>query len=114
MLKGVDISKHNGNIDFENLKNNVDFIIIRCAYRGINNRKIFTDEKFKNNIKEANRLNIPVGLYIYSTAKTTDEAIEEAEFCITLAKAYKINYPISIDVEDNKNQGNLSKTNFQI
>ena len=26
MLKGVDISKHNGNIDFENLKNNVDFI----------------------------------------------------------------------------------------
>ena len=109
MLKGIDISKHNGNINFENLKNDIDFIIIRCAYRGITNRKIFIDEKFKNNIKEANRLNIPVGLYIYSTARTTDEAIEEAEFCIALAKAYKINYPISIDIEDNKNQGNLSK-----
>lgn len=109
MLKGIDISKHNGVINFEILKNNIDFMIIRCAYRGISKRKLFVDETFENNIKNANEYNIPVGLYIYSTARNNKEAKEEAQFCVQLAKGYKIDYPIIIDVEDIKNQGNMAK-----
>lgn len=109
MFKGIDISKHNGDIDFCKIKSEIDFIIIRCAYRGIKNRKIFTDEKFKNNIIKANKYNIPVGVYIYSTAINEKEAIEEANYCVELVKSYNIEYPIIIDVEDSKNQGSLDK-----
>lgn len=110
MLKGIDISKHNGKIDFEKIKNEVDFIMIRCAYRGIANRKIFKDISFEENISNANYFNIPVGVYIYSTAINSIEAAEEAEYCLNLVKNHNIQFPIVIDIEDKKNQGNLSKS----
>ena len=98
MFKGADISKHNGKIDFSIIKNQLDFIILRAAYRGITYRKIYTDEKFFDNIEQINEMNIPVGLYIYSTAVNESEAIKEAEYCLSLAKNYRITYPIIIDI----------------
>ncbi|WP_165352295.1 glycoside hydrolase family 25 protein [Massilimicrobiota timonensis] len=109
MFKGADISKHNGKIDFSIIKNQLDFIILRAAYRGITYRKIYTDEKFFDNIEQINEMNIPVGLYIYSTAVNESEGIKEAEYCLSLAKNYRITYPIIIDIEDETNQGCLSK-----
>ena len=67
--KAVDISYHNGVIDFERLKNAVDYVIIRCGYgQDITSQD---DKQWYRNVGECERLGIPYGVYFYSYAKTT-------------------------------------------
>ena len=77
ILRGIDVSEHQGNIDWEKVKNEVDFVIIRCGY-GVDD---FTqdDKYFLENIDACKRLGIPYGVYIYSYAVNTDKAISEAQ-----------------------------------
>lgn len=99
-VKGIDVSSFQGDINWEKVKNsNVDFVMIRCGFRGLVNSKIIEDSKFRYNISEANRLDIPVGVYFYSTAINKVEAIEEASFVLNLIKKYKITYPVVYDFE---------------
>ena len=77
VLRGIDISEHQGTIDWEKVKNEVDFVIIRCGY-GVNDMTQ-DDEMFMRNISECKRLGIPYGVYIYSYAVDTDKAKSEAE-----------------------------------
>lgn len=95
MKKGIDVSVHNGTIQWEQVKNSgIDFVMIRAGY-GQNN----IDRQFKRNIEECNRLNIPVGIYWFSYAQTPESALKEAEFCIEAIKNYKISYPVCYDFE---------------
>lgn len=96
---GIDVSSHNGKIDWSTVSKNVDFAFIRVACRGYSNGEIFTDKKAHYNLRNAIRHDIPVGVYIYSQAITTQEAIEEAEYAIKIAKRHKISLPIVIDFE---------------
>ena len=77
ILRGIDVSEHQGNINWEKVKNEVDFVIIRCGY-GVDD---FTqdDKYFRENIDACKRLGIPYGVYIYSYAVNTDKAISEAQ-----------------------------------
>ena len=93
--KGIDISKHNGTIDFTKVKaDGVKFVMIRAGY-GANN----IDPQFKRNISECNRLNIPCGVYWFSYALTPAMAVKEAEYCLTAVKPYCLEYPIAYDYE---------------
>ena len=65
MLKGIDVSEHQGTIDWNQVKGNIDFAILRAGY-GNNN----IDKQFIRNICECNRLGIPVGIYWFSYAYT--------------------------------------------
>lgn len=105
-VKGIDVSSFQGDIDWEKVKNSgIDFVMIRCGFRSLVNSDITEDSKFRYNIKEANRLNIPVGIYFYSTAINEVEAIEEATFVLNLIKNYKVTYPVVYDFESfNKNR----------
>lgn len=95
MIKGVDISEHNGTIDFEKLvKTDIKFIMIRVGY-GKNN----IDEQFERNIKMCNQLNIPCGVYWFSYAYTPDMAKQEALYCLTAIKKYRVEYPVVFDFE---------------
>ena len=77
ILRGIDISEHQGNIDWEKVKNEVDFVIIRCGY-GVDD--VTQDDRyFLQNIEACKRLGIPYGIYIYSYAVNTDKAISEAQ-----------------------------------
>ena len=102
---GIDVSKHQGEIDWTKVKSsNVEFAMIRAAYRGYTEGNISEDIQFKNNIKGAFENGIKVGLYFYSSAINEQEAVEEANFVLNLIKKYGvqnyITYPIVIDVED--------------
>lgn len=94
-VKGIDVSKYQGDIDFYKLKNSdVKFVIIRAGW-GQNN----IDGKFKRNIEECNRYNIPCGVYWFSYALNPAQAKAEAKACLTAIAPYKLSYPVCFDFE---------------
>lgn len=94
-LFGIDISKWQGDIDWNTLAKNKDlsFVIMRAA------SGLGTDSKFLEYVTECKRVGLPFGLYFASTAKTVDEAKAEAALAVLTAKKYKPDYPIWYDVE---------------
>ncbi len=88
--------------------------MIRCGYRGYTAGGINQDEKFYTNIKGAYENGIDIGLYFYSSAINEREAIEEANFVLSLIDFYGvgnyIKYPIAIDIEDFEGTRNFSLT----
>jgi GH25 family lysozyme M1 (1,4-beta-N-acetylmuramidase) len=91
----MDISEHNGSVDFEKIaKAGVQFIMIRAGY-GKNN----IDEQFERNIKMCNQLNIPCGVYWFSYAFNEEMAKQEALYCLAAIKKYRVEYPIVYDLE---------------
>ena len=99
----IDISFWQGDIDFDILKesNLVDGVIVRIGYGTSKSDKCVLDKKFKRNIEELNRLNIPYGIYLYGYAQTEYAAKKEAEFVINNLKKYNVNlsYPVFYDAE---------------
>lgn len=99
MLKGIDVSRHQGAIDWAKVKAaGVQFAIIRAGYGKYAYQE---DPCFTDNIEGAYNAGIPVGVYWYSYADTVAEAKREAEVCLTVIKPYKdmITLPIFFDQE---------------
>ena len=100
---GIDVSKHNGNVDWKEVRKSgkVDYAIIRAAYRGYETGRIVTDSKFERNVKNATKNGIDIGLYFFTQAINEQEAIEEANYVLDLVRKYNVNvkYPIVIDTE---------------
>lgn len=101
---GIDISKWQGNVDFQKLKEaNVEFVMIRLGYQTGFGKEIVLDKYYEQNIKLANKYGIKAGVYFYSYAKNTNDAKKQAEFVKKHIKNYKIDMPIAFDFEDWKN-----------
>ena len=98
---GIDVSEWQDEIDFEKIKDDgVEFIIIRIGSSKGTNGERFIDSEFLNNIKKANNLNMPVGIYYFSYANSKEQAIDEAKWVLNLIKDYKVELPIAYDWED--------------
>ncbi len=97
---GIDVSKWNGNIDWNAVRNSgVSFVIIRCGYRGSTKGALVEDSAFRRNIEGATAAGLKVGIYFFTQAVNEVEAVEEASMVLSLVKNYKISYPIFIDTE---------------
>lgn len=97
---GIDVSKWNGEIDWDKVKNaGVEFAIIRAGYRGSVTGTIVPDPYFEANMKGAASAGIPVGVYFFTQATNEVEAIEEASAMVNWIKDYKIEFPVFIDTE---------------
>lgn len=105
---GIDVSYHNGTINWEKVKNSgVSFAIIRCGYGSD-----FTsqdDTQFLNNVKGAQKNGIDIGIYLYSYAKNTtgndSSAASEAKHVLRLLdvaglKPKDLAYPVFFDMEE--------------
>ena len=81
-------------------------------FRSYGSGLLVEDTSFNTYTTNAIKNNIDVGVYFYSQALNKEEAIEEANYVLTLVKPYNITYPIAIDVEaienDSFRQENLS------
>ena len=100
---GIDVSKHNGNIDWNAVKNSgVSFAIIRCGYRGSATGVLVEDPMFRNNIKGAKAAGLKVGVYFFCQAVNEVEAVEEASMAVSLVSGYGLDMPIFLDVESAK------------
>lgn len=110
---GVDLSHFNGEVDFEALKSEVDFVILRVGYTGYSNGKINADDNFREYIKAANDVGLPVGVYYYSQATNKLEAKAEAKFVLRHIKKYDVSLPVFFDFEfaekDGERVGRLHK-----
>ncbi len=99
-IMGIDVSKWNGKIDWNAVKNSgVNYAIIRCGYRGSSAGSLIEDPKYVDNIKGATAAGINVGVYFFTQAIDEREAVEEASMVLELVKNYRISYPIFLDVE---------------
>lgn len=112
VVSGIDVSQHNGEIEWDKVAAATDFAIIRAGYRGYGNGALQKDSRYKENLKNAEKENLHIGVYFYSQAITPEEAEEEADYVLELIKPYNIELPVFIDFEypydaDGKHTGRL-------
>ncbi|MGN1116552.1 MAG: stalk domain-containing protein [Candidatus Ornithomonoglobus sp.] len=97
-MKGIDVSEHQGVIDWESLKDDIDFAIIRCGYGS--DYESQDDKMWLTNAEACEKLGIPYGVYLYSYANTPEKAESEAQHVIRLLKGRKVSLPVFYDMED--------------
>lgn len=99
--KGIDVSKHQGEIDWRKVsEDGVSYAFIRAGFRGNTEGKLVEDEFFADNMEGAADNDIHTGVYFYTQAMTPEEAKEEAEFVLDLIEPYDVTYPIVLDLEE--------------
>ena len=103
---GIDVSKWNGSIDWNAVKNSgVSYVIIRVGYRGSSQGALIDDPTFKTNIKGATAAGLKVGVYFFTQAVDEVEAVQEASMVIDRISGYRISYPVFLDVESSGGRG---------
>ena len=107
---GIDVSQWQGTINWEKVKPQIDFALLRAGYGDTLSYPKQIDTQFSRNYSECKRLGIPVGVYYYSYATTVDMAKREAQSTIALLKGKQFEYPIYYDVEE-MSIFNTGKTN---
>lgn len=102
-IKGIDVSRWNGKIDWKTVANyGMGFAILRITEKGN-----IVDSTFESNYKDCIENKIPVGVYKYSYATTIAQIEDEANVVIKTLNKRKLDYPVFLDIED-KCQENLS------
>ncbi len=99
LSNGIDVSKHNGYIDWEKMKGKIDFAVIRIGYGS--DYPSQDDSRYRQNIEGCERNGIPYGVYLYSYADTAAKAESEADHAIRLLKGYRPAMPLYYDLEEN-------------
>lgn len=99
-MKGIDVSKWNGSVDFKKVKaSGLDFVIIRAGYGKEVSQK---DPYFEENYKKAKAAGLHVGAYWYSYADSVSAAKQEAQACFNVLQGKQFDFPIYYDVEEKK------------
>lgn len=93
--KGVDLSYCQTHIDWNKLKFNADFAIIKA----IESTRL--DPLFESHIQNCKENDIPIGIYSITRATTVEEIKNEAYTLVELLKDIDITYPVYIDFEVN-------------
>lgn len=96
---GIDISEHNGTINWELVKTQINFAILRLGWIGNKNNHTI-DKQFERNYMECKRLGIPVGVYVYCYCNSEETAKAGANWTIEKLKGKKLELPVYIDMED--------------
>ena len=98
---GVDVSKYQKNIDWNQIKKaGVSFVIVRIGYRGYGaSGTLVLDPMFEEHFTNVKNAGLKVGVYFFSQATTEAEAKEEAFACAYVLNGRKLDYPIFFDTE---------------
>lgn len=98
---GVDVSEHQGNVDWQQLKDSgFRFAFIRLGYRGYGQEgSLRLDQEFHRNIQNAQAAGFDVGVYFFAQAINEEEAREEAAFVLENLKGYTLQLPVVYDPE---------------
>ena len=96
----IDVSEHNGKLDWEKLKPQIEGAIIRCGFGSDYSKQ--DDAYYERNVSECERLGIPYGVYIYSYANTVIKARSEANHIKRLVEGHKPTLPLFYDLEEER------------
>lgn len=98
-MKGIDVSKYQGKIDWAKVKDaGIEFAIVKAGF-GMYEDQV--DPMFKTNIQGALNVQLPVGVYWFSYATTKAEGEKEAEVCLKVCAPYlsRLSLPVFFDQE---------------
>ncbi len=99
-IMGIDVSTFQRNVDYQKVKEaGVEFVMIRAGHRGTNIGVLFEDDQVQTHYKAAKAAGLKVGAYFFSQAITPAEAVEEAEFTLSIIKDWQVDMPIVFDWE---------------
>lgn len=105
-LDGIDVSKWQGPIDFNAVKNaGYHFVMIRI-YNGYS-----IDPNFETYYRDAVAAGLGVGVYYYSYATSVEAAQADANTVLGILNGRTLNYPVVIDMEDNAQLAGLTNQN---
>ena len=94
----IDVSQHQGTIDWSKVKDRVAGAILRCGYG--DDIASQDDTQFARNLSECERLGIPHGVYLYSYASTEAQAKSELAHILRLIKGHTLELGVFLDVEE--------------
>ena len=115
VMLGIDVSVWQGDIDFKKVKEDgAEFVIMRMAYSGGVDDEIGLDRYFEQNIKKAKEAGLKVGVYVYTSASSTEEAISQAKFIKKHLKKTKLDFPIAYDFEEWSDFNNLKMNSHDL
>ena len=98
---GIDVSKWQGNVDFEKVKNaGVEFVIMRIGSQRSPGDEIAMDVKFKEYYEAAKKVGLNIGVYVYNTAISREDGINTAKWVIKELNGDKLDLPIAYDFEN--------------
>jgi len=98
---GIDVSKWQGKVDFNKVKNaGIEFVIMRMGSWRDQNEDITMDPKFEEYYKLAKEVGLKIGVYIYNVSKSEEDGIKTAKWVIDNLHGEKIDFPIAYDWED--------------
>lgn len=102
--RGIDVSEHQGTVDWGAAADGVDFAVIRVGYRGYGEAgTLCRDAYYQENLSGAAENGVPMGAYFFSQAVNVGEAEEEAEFLLELLAPWgpeAFDLPVFFDWED--------------
>ena len=98
---GIDVSEHQEEINWEEVKGQIDFAILRLGWIG-NKDNHTLDKYFERNYAECKRLGIPVGVYVYSYCVTIGSIYSAINWTKEKIKGKTFEYPLFIDLEDSQ------------
>ena len=104
--RGVDVSEHQGTVDWKAAASQADFALVRIGYTGNSLGGIYKDSQADANIAGCKANNIPFGLYYYAGATTPEKAREEANKVleyIGMSNLSALSLPVFYDVEETRN-----------
>ena len=99
--KGIDVSHYNAPIDWNKVKSQIDFAIVKLGNIG-DNTKFWLDNDFERNYQECKRLNIPIGVYVYSYTNNLNNAKLAGQEVANYVKKLNLDLPVYLDMEDNE------------
>lgn len=95
---GVDLSQWNGYSDFAKAKaNGLKFAILRAVSTS---KGIYIDNKFEWHYQQCKKYEIPVGVYLYTYAKSLAQLKNEIAVLDKAIKGKTFEFPIILDIED--------------
>lgn len=95
MIKGIDISRWQGKINFKLVKDSgIKFVIIRCG------TSWGKDVNFEENYKAAKEQGLKVGVYWYTYALDETDVYKDVTQIKTILNGKELDLPIFYDVED--------------
>ena len=98
---GIDVSKWQGNVDFNKVKDaSIEFVIMRIGSQRNVNDEIDMDVKFKEYYKSCKELGLKVSVYVYNTAVSKSDGEKVANWVIDMLDGDKMDYPIAYDWEN--------------
>lgn len=96
----IDVSKFQGDIDWNLVAaDGIDQAIVRIGFRGYGDGSLVPDPCYQQNIEGAAAAGLDTGVYFFTQAITVEEAIEEADYVLSLLNGFALTLPVFIDVE---------------